>query len=87
FDPEDPSAPPVKLGSGCSGIPSINGDFLAVSKHRDGEIRCFQLTSEGVIPVPQRSISGLSGLPGRVRFYRNRMVIPCGWQGLLIEKA
>ena len=87
FDPADPSAPPVKLGSGCSGIPSIDGDFLAVSHHRNGEIRCFQLTSKGVKPIPKRSVSGLSGLPGRVRFYRNRMVIPCGWQGLLIEKA
>ena len=86
FDPKNPKKPSKKLGNGCGGIPSIDGDFVAIARHREKEVRCFLLSNKSVEFVKERSISGLTGFPGRIAFYQHRMVIPCAWQGLLIEK-
>jgi len=73
--------------TGCSGVPSVYGDYIAFSHRQRREVLVYKALKLGTMEcVNERCITGLYGTPGRVVFHRGRMLIPCGHQGLLIEK-
>lgn len=85
--------PPASLGKkyqeiplGFSGVPSVCGDIIAFSHRRNGEVRVCRFNGKKIDPVPERSFAGFTGFPDRVVFLAGKMIIPCGWQGLLIEQ-
>ena len=84
--------PPVKewktypFPAGGVGMPRFDGDILAVSNRARGTVDVYRMASpEKIEPVPERSFR-LSGCPETVGFWRHRLVIPAGYQGLLLEK-
>ncbi len=83
--PEEPEKVIVSPSEGCNGVPSACGDLAAFSDRRNGCVHLYRFHADLAEPVPERTISGLRGMPDRVRFHKGRMLIPCGWQGLLIE--
>lgn len=85
FSPEAPEKGVLSASEGCNGVPSACGDLAAFSDRRNGCVRLYRFHGDIAEPVPERSVTGLRGMPDRVRFHRGRMLIPCGWQGLLVE--
>lgn len=90
---EPNQAPPVSswktypFPSGGLGTPRFDGDTLAVSSRSRGTVQVFDMPSpEKVIPVTERHFQ-LSGCPETVDFWRGRLVIPAGHQGLLLERS
>ena len=89
-EPDQP--PPVKdwethpFPTGGVGMPRFDGDILAVSNRARGTVDVCEMRSpEEIRPVPERSFQ-LSGCPETVDFWHHRLVIPAGYQGLLLEK-
>ena len=76
----------TEILNGCSGVPSTDGDIVAFSNRREGDVRVYKMTESSAELIAGRSIIGLEGTPDRVVFFHGRMIIPCGYQGLLIEK-
>lgn len=77
----------VPTDRGCSGVPTTNGEYIAFSHRSKGEVTLYRISQSGVAErISNRCFSGLYGTPDRVVFYKNRMLIPCGHQGLLIEE-
>ena len=68
------------------GMPRFDGDILAVSSRSRGTVALFEMRSPTDIrPLPERTYQ-LSGCPETVDFWCHRLVIPAGYQGLLLEK-
>lgn len=84
---------PRSLGKNCkeislgfTGVPSVCGDIIVFSHRRNGDVRVCRFDGKRIIPVPERSFVEFAGCPDRVVFLAGKMMIPCGWQGLLIEQ-
>ncbi len=68
------------------GIPRTDGNILVTSQRATGDIRVFDISNiRKPKPIPARATK-LSGNPGAVEFWKGKMVIPAGNQGLLLEK-
>ncbi len=89
LDPSDCGRTWSEIPSACSGVPSVDGDIAAFSHRRNGDVAVYRMDrkNRSAKQIVSRSLQGLSGTPDRVVFYHGRMVIPCGYQGLLIENA
>lgn len=84
--PDKKSEYSLLSNNGSSGVPSADGEYVAFALRWSGEVRLYHISPSGAVePVPERSVSGLSGTPDRIVFHRGRMLIPCGHQGLLVE--
>ncbi|MCI5798075.1 hypothetical protein MR060_01420 [bacterium] len=71
---------------GFTGVPSVCGNIIAFAHRRNGDVQVGKIAGEKIVPIPERSFTGFAGFPDRVVFLHGKMIIPCGWQGLLIEK-
>ena len=71
---------------GFTGVPSVCGNIIAFAHRRNGDGQVGKIAGEKIVPIPERSFTGFAGFPDRVVFLHGKMIIPCGWQGLLIEK-
>lgn len=72
---------------GCSGVPSVEGEYVAFAHRQNGEVLLYRFLPSGSVKrIPERCITGLYGTPDRVVFHKGRMLVPCGHQGLLIEE-
>ena len=87
IDPDDCGHSITELSTpGCDGVPTVDGDRVAFSCRRDGEISLFRFHGDSAERLPNGSLSSLRGTPDRIRFHKGKMIIPCGHQGLLIEQ-
>jgi hypothetical protein len=90
LSPDNPGRPPeycILANDGCAGVPSVDGEYVAFAHRRNGEILLYRFSPSGSAKrIPERCITGLYGTPDRVVFYKGRMLVPCGHQGLLIEE-
>jgi len=86
LDPANCGRTWTEIRNGCSGVPSANGNIIAFAHRRNGDVRVYRMSRRHAELIAERSIAGISGTPDRVVFYRGRMLIPCGHQGLLIER-
>ena len=87
IDPDDCGHSITELSApGCDGVPTVDGDRVAFSCRRDGEISLFRFHEDSAERLPNGSLSSLRGTPDRIRFHKGKMIIPCGHQGLLIEQ-
>ncbi len=75
----------TEILNGCSGVPSSNGNIVAFSLRSSGSIRLYRMTKSGAEYIKERSFADIKATPDRVVFYKGRMIIPCGHQGLLLE--
>lgn len=72
-------------GKTLIGVPSADGDTVVLSYRRTGEITVLDIR-DPLKPVWNRTRSlVVPGMPGAVRFFRHRMVIPAGYAGLYLE--
>jgi len=85
LNPADCGRTWTEISNGCSGVPSANGNIVAFAHRRNGDVRVYRMAKAHAELITDRSLTGLAGTPDRVVFYRERMIIPCGHQGLLIE--
>lgn len=77
--------PAIKVpGYHLRGRPSTDGKLLAISRRPDRQVALFDI-SDLTQPKPVREYQ-LKGHPGACRFWNGRLVIPAGYQGLLIER-
>jgi hypothetical protein len=75
------------VNAGCSGIPSVNDEYIAFSHKQKREINFYHFSPSGTVTrIKERCINSLYGTPDRIVFHKGKMLIPCGYQGLLIEK-
>ena len=69
------------------GTPRFDGDLLVLSNRARGRVTALDMSDPAAAKVlPERSYQ-LEGCPETVGFWRHRMVIPAGYQGLLMEKS
>ncbi|HQL09594.1 MAG TPA: hypothetical protein PLE35_08350, partial [Lentisphaeria bacterium] len=69
-----------------NGIPTIDGDVLALSERAGKRVSVVDISDiTAPKPVAERQYK-LEGNPDTVVFWRGRMLIPCGYQGLLLER-
>ena len=87
LNPADCGRTWTEIPDGCSGVPSANGNIIAFSNRRNGDLQVYRMTKSSAELIVDRSFSDISGTPDRVVFYHGRMIIPCGYQGLLTENA
>lgn len=67
------------------GRPSTNGKQLALSRRPDQRVELFDITDlHHPKPVGEYD---LTGHPGACRFWNNQLLIPAGYQGLLLERG
>jgi hypothetical protein len=71
-------------GTRVAGRPSVSGGILAVSQRHARRVSIFDVTNIAQ-PRLQREYS-LFGHPGACAFWNGRVVIPAGYQGLLVER-
>ena len=86
ISPKTPGKKYREIPLGFTGVPSVCGDIIAFSHRRNGDVRVCRFDGKEIIPIPERSFTGFAGFPDRVVFLAGKMIIPCGWQGLLIEQ-
>ncbi|HAW29473.1 MAG TPA: hypothetical protein DCY03_15355, partial [Planctomycetaceae bacterium] len=71
-------------GHRLRGRPSTNGNLLALSRRPDQRVELFDITDlQHPQPVGEYD---LTGQPGACRFWNNQLLIPAGYQGLLLER-
>ena len=71
---------------GMEGLPSWNGGSLLAFSHRSkGKVTLFDVTNPET-PQWKKSFDFLPGTPDRVVFYRNRLIVPAGFDGLYCQK-
>lgn len=94
LDPKDCGAEgiarPLRVaGPRLIGVPSWDGgETVVFSCRRNGTVRAYRETEPGRFEyLPNRSYDLSLGTPGRVVFWRNRMLIPGGHLGLLLEMS
>ena len=67
------------------GIPTVSGDLVCFAQRADGSVQLWDFHDRlDPRPIPERSFR-LEGSPGRSCFFRNRLLIPAGCLGLLLE--
>ena len=72
-------------GHHLGGRPSTDGKRLALARRHEQRVQVLDI-SEVEKPVLTKEYQ-LSGHPGACGFWRDRLVIPAGYQGLLLEKG
>jgi hypothetical protein len=72
-------------GVTINGRSSVSGSLLAVSQRMDREVQVFDIT-DITRPKLERQYT-LFGHPGACAFWNGRVVIPAGYQGLLVTRA
>lgn len=74
-------------GKKLIGVPTVDGNVIALSYHRDGEITVLDFSDpEKPEWNRKRSITLQGGMPGTLSFFNKRLVIPGGYSGLYLEK-
>ena len=74
----------VELEGRCSGYPSWDGgNRVALTSRMDRRVAMVDVADEGHPRVVWKET--LPGHPDRSFFWQGRLVVPCGYQGLLIE--
>jgi len=76
----------IEIPDGCTGVPTADGDIIAFSHRCKGDVNVYHVKKSRAKMIKRRSLLGIDGIPDRVVFYKGRMIVPCGHQGLLIEK-
>jgi len=71
-------------GLSFSGRPSVAGNTLVTSSRHQRQVRVFDI-ADIKQPRLKRQYS-ISGHPGTCAFWNDRLVIPAGYQGLLVER-
>ena len=71
-------------GVRLAGRPSAAGNLLALAQRPDRQVSLFDITDISH-PRLKRQYS-LEGHPGACAFWKGRLVIPAGYQGLLVER-
>ncbi len=66
------------------GRPSTDGRLLAIARRPDRQVSLFDISNLEK-PRPLRDFQ-LRGHPGACRFWNGRLVIPAGYEGLLVEE-
>jgi len=84
FAPADGVKPLTLAGHPLSGKPSLYGKTLYLADRFSGMVQVVDIESLEK-PSWRRSFE-LPGNPGAVREFRGKLVIPAGYQGLLLEK-
>ena len=75
----------VLLEDKCTGYPSWDGGVRAALTSRIGQsVAMVDVSDEGKPRILWKE--RLLGHPDRSFFWRGRLVVPCGYQGLLLEK-
>jgi len=65
---------------------SFGKNIVVFSCRRNGTVLTYQETELGDFEfIPNRSYDISTGIPGRVVFWKNRMLIPGGHLGLFME--
>ncbi|MDR1282958.1 MAG: hypothetical protein LBK99_19370 [Opitutaceae bacterium] len=73
-------------GDKLAGFPTAHGNLVALSDRLNRRIRILDFSDPAhPEPIPGRDYQ-LEGTPDAVVFWRDRMVVPAGYQGLLIER-
>jgi len=85
ISPDDLGKTWTEIDNGCSGVPTVNGNIIALSHRCNGDVQVFRMTETSANLIPQRSFKTIPGLPERVVFFKGRMLVPCGYHGLLVE--
>lgn len=76
---------PIRQGS-FRGVLSVSGNLICAAQRQNGVVQVWDFsTPENPRLLPGRSYR-LTGNPGRVAFFKGRLLIPAGYQGLLLEK-
>lgn len=75
----------VSLKGGCTGYPSWDGDVHVALTSRIGQSVAMVDVSDEKKPRVVWT-EKLLGHPDRSFFWRKKLVVPCGYQGLLLEK-
>ena len=74
----------VEVEGRCSGYPSWDGGHrVALTSRMDRRVAMVDVADEGHPRVVWKET--LPGHPDRSFFWQGRLVVPCGYQGLLIE--
>jgi hypothetical protein len=73
-------------GQNMNGIPSIDGDVLALSERASKRVSVVDISDVSAPKLVAERQYQLGGNPDTVVFWRGRMLIPCGYQGLLLER-
>ena len=83
---EQPDVIPIEGSVFAKGQVTVHGDLLCVVQRSTGTIATFDLSQPGkAIPLPKRSWTDVHGIPDRALFWRGRLVIPAGPDGVYIE--
>ena len=87
LDPENPcEAKLLPMSPVNAGIPTSEGNLIAVSSRRTGKIYFYNFDGKRFTMIRKRNINLSFAVPGRVIFHNKKAFIPAGLHGVYCEK-
>ena len=87
LDPAQPEKPAsIPMFPPVSGIPTSDGNIVAISNRRSGEIFFFNFDGQSFQEIPNRRLDLSFTVPGRILFHRGKAYIPAWANGIYFEK-
>lgn len=85
LDPKNPEQHKFIKIKHDGGIPSTDGDTIALSKRATGNISFFTFNNGALSPIPGRAYQLPFTVPGRIVFHKGKAYIPAGNYGIYCE--
>ena len=72
--------------SGIGGSATVNGRYIAITDRHAGTVKLFDFSDLNNPVELKEFYLQIPGTPERVKFWRGRLVVPAGFDGLLVSE-